>query len=746
LGSPLFSNGSRDVTFLYGFLKDFLTLRRELRIQNGTVLIGRECWADTDEHETEDVATLLKKMGVSVLNKRNSSVIDICRKYIPFAAAIYSRNEALLQFARPDLCVVRDNEREGYDYLYPDTVAQKYGVVPARIATFLTLTRGPQDSVITRNQAVRLIEAFGTLEAILASRSSFSNPGLRARLTENEAAIIARYQTFTPSEGQEDKLMTSCGDFSLHLDTEQNTSLLHSLGMHSVVRLLGLPCKEEHSVQVKTAGSPYEIMDTEKALNALSARLLNTQVCAIDTESSGRDPHSATIFGIAFSANSGWSCYVPLLDHDLKGVSPRQAMGIIRRLLEDRDKKFIGHNIKYDYLLLRRNGIHLKSIHFDTMLAAFECYGDLDFLNLGFLSKELLGKAKPSYKEILGKKDSPWDIPLAKLADHACRDAETTFQLYRLLQKEMASKGLTGQYFDHTLPPCKTLGDLEYRGVRVNNDKLNRFRDGLVEKAKEIAQRISGVAGRDINIASDEELKHYLLSIVGLSEWGNLKGSFTAFLEHLAINYDVARLAIQYRRLLKEVHSVDAIIRSIRNGRVFPIFSQVKSKSGFVTAKQPDILDAEYLKEFSACFDRKVRPFFRSLLSAINRIQTLSRDKVLKKDMSGDPNVNSYIKSHPELTGVDSNGLFLQMITGASDSRMVSRFLIDRRDLALLRSDLESRYGRLFSFLNKFQRDFFEKGFAEIEGKRRYLVGLKSPNLEKRRKASQLALEWLLGQ
>lgn len=77
---------------------------------------------------------------------------------------------------------------------------------------------------------------------------------------------------------------------------------------------------------------------------------------------------------------------------------------------------------------------------------------------------------------------------------------------------------------------------------------------------------------------------------------------------------------------------------------------------------------------------------------------------------------------------------------------MVSRFLIDRRDLALLRSDLESRYGRLFSFLNKFQRDSFEKGFAEIEGKRRYLVGLKSPNLEKRRKASQLALEWLLGQ
>jgi DNA polymerase I-like protein with 3'-5' exonuclease and polymerase domains len=308
----------------------------------------------------------------------------------------------------------------------------------------------------------------------------------------------------------------------------------------------------------------------------------------------------------------------------------------------------------------------------------------------------------------------------------------------------MASKGVAGQYFDHTLPMCKTLGDLEYRGVRVDNDKLNRFRDGLVEKAKEIAQRINGIAGRDVNIASDEELKHYLLSIVGLPEWGNLKGSFTAFLEHLAINYDAARLAIQYRRLLKEVHSVDAIIRDIRNGRVFPIFSQVKSKSGFVTAKQPDILDAEYQKEFSPFLERKARLFFRNPLSAINRIQTLSRDEVLKKDMSDGSKVNGYLKSRPKLTGVDGNSLILQMITGASDSRMVSRFLIERGDLASLRSDLESRYGSLFSFFNKFKRDSFEKGFAEIEGKRKYLVGLKSPNLEKRRKASQVALEWLL--
>lgn len=748
LGAPLLFDKDKDndVTFLYGFLKDFLTIRCGLKIRAGIVLISKECLEDASEKEVEAVAAFIKKMGLPVIDDRKSSVIDICSQYARFSSAIYSNNEALLQFSRPDLTIVRDNARKGYDYQNFDTIVKKYGVAPDKMATFLALTGGPKDSGITRNQAVRLVESFGSLEDIFASQSSFPNPRLRVRLTENEAAIFTRYRALTSSEVREEGLMKNFEDCSLHLDTDKNTKLLHKLGMHSLVRLLGPLPKEDSIVQVKSAGLPFEIVDHEQGLKALSERLPNSEVWAIDTESSGRDPHSATLFGIAFSADNEKSCYVPLLDHDLKGISSSKAINIIRRLLEDGSRKFIGHNIKYDCLLLRRNGIHLKAIHFDTMLAAFECYGDLDFLNLGFLSKELLGKSKTSYKEILGQKDSPWDIPLPKLAGHACRDVETTFLLYKFLQKEIVSKGLPSQYFDHTLPLLKTLGDLEYLGIKVDQDKLHRFRDVLLKKANKLAQHINNSTGLDIIIASDEEVKHHFLSVLSLAEWKALKESFTAFLERLAINYEVPRLLILYRRLLKEINSVDAIIRSIKKGRIFPIFSQVKSKSGLVTAKQPDFFNTEYLKEFFFCFEKKLRPFFRDALPALNKIQALSGDEVLQQDLSGDPLVNCYLKNNPRLAGTDSNCLFLQMISGTPDSRLVSRFLIDKADLALIRKDLESRYKKLFSFLNKFKRDSFEKGFSEIEGKRKYLVGLKSPNLEKRRKAGQVAMEWLIGQ
>ncbi len=224
----------------------------------------------------------------------------------------------------------------------------------------------------------------------------------------------------------------------------------------------------------------------------------------------------------------------------------------------------------------------------------------------------------------------------------------------------------------------------------------------------------------------------------------NRNKPFTTFLEYLGAIHDIPRQIVRCRRLLKDVHSVDLIIESIREGKVFPLFSQVKSKYGVVTTKQPDFFISPYLRELTVCFERQVRPFFRDPLSMMNRVQALSGDKALEKDMPDGLAVNVFLNSHPTLKEIDSNNLILSIITDMSDSKLVNRFLIDRNDLTLLRKELESRYGKLFSFLNKFKRDSLKKGFSEIDGKKRYWVGLKSPNIEKRRKAIQFALKWLI--
>jgi hypothetical protein len=115
LGTPLILNGGRDVAFLYGFLKDLLTLRRELQISSGIVLISQECFTDAYEQEVIDAVKFIEEMGIPLINAKNSTSIDICHKYALTAAAIYSKNEAMLQFARQDLCIVRNNKSSGYN-------------------------------------------------------------------------------------------------------------------------------------------------------------------------------------------------------------------------------------------------------------------------------------------------------------------------------------------------------------------------------------------------------------------------------------------------------------------------------------------------------------------------------------------------------------------------------------------------------------------------------------------------------
>ena len=130
--------------------------------------------------------------------------------------------------------------------------------------------------------------------------------------------------------------------------------------------------------------------------------------------------------------------------------------------------------------------------------------------------------------------------------------------------------------------------------------------------------------------------------------------------------------------------------------------------------------------------------------NGINRIQALSGDKALEADMNDGLGINVFLKRHPTLEGTDSSSLLLSIITDMPESKMINRFLIDKNDLTLLRKEIESRYEKLFSFLNKFKKDCLEKGFSEIDGKKGYWVGLKSPNIEKRHKAIQFALKWLI--
>ena len=152
------------------------------------------------------------------------------------------------------------------------------------------------------------------------------------------------------------------------------------------------------SSKVKPDALQYKAIRNEAGMRELEALVSKSEVCAVDTEASDRDPRSASLFGVAFSVKAGEAFYVPVTDADLEGTSFELIKARLRKLFAGRTR-FVGHNVKFDCVLLRRHGIAIKNVFFDTMLAAYECFGDWEFFNLGALVKKLLAKR---HQEIQG--------------------------------------------------------------------------------------------------------------------------------------------------------------------------------------------------------------------------------------------------------------------------------------------------------------------------------------------------------
>ena len=166
--------------------------------------------------------------------------------------------------------------------------------------------------------------------------------------------------------------------------------------------------------------------------------------------------------------------------------------------------------IKYDALLLRRHGIRIKSLHFDTMLAAYDCHGDWDFFNLRYLSQKLLGQDITSYADLVEPNQTFLDLPFQVMVHHACQDADMAMRLYPVLVDQLQERGITEQYYHDTMPLLKRLCDLEYTGIPVHEQQLNTLRATLIERAVRLKDVLYTAWGKAFDLDSQTDLSAML--------------------------------------------------------------------------------------------------------------------------------------------------------------------------------------------------------------------------------------------
>ena len=749
-GTPLIIVNGSDNTFCYGFTRDLLRLRSSLRINAGAIALGREAWSLAPVKEVRTVLNFCRDVGVVVIE--GPATPAIVESHVGRFSDIVTDDQRFLYFCTTKRTIHLARQSSSTEPMTPEEVRRRMGVPAECVPTYLALTEngkygqatnGPQ-LTLTAHEARRLVETHGTLPVIYQHLSALKSSILRKRLADNQKIFDRRYQRNTTTPSVAPARLPAVLEWKLH--TAKVELLFRKRGFNSLVRMLPLPATPaqplEPTARRLRASKSYTAVLTCQAFNELLDRITESRVCAIDTEADDKDPRKGTLFGIAFALTPGEAFFVPFSESDTGDLVPK----VVRRGLQKlftQTTMFVGHNLKYDLTLLHRNGIEPPSVTFDTLLAAHECYGDLDFFNLPYLSEKFLGRKIASYKEIVAKGKTLLELPFEEMIDHACTDADTALQLHKFLEKELMRRRIDRQFEQQTMPRERVLMRLEKEGLPVDPKHLDQKRRQLVDRMHEAKKRVFDIIGGSVNLDSQEEIASLIREELGLRGVQGRNPLTQSLLEQLACHRPLLKLMVQYRRFGKQLRRLDSIIKAIRRGRVYPLLSQARDGHSLISSVNPDLFADDGLERLRDCVRGASVPWFRDKRRSLDLAQRLSGDGVLKKDRSGPRHLNLFMSREAILKSVDHEDILLRILI-EQPHRLSTRFLMDRLTVSDIVHTLTCRYPKLFQYFDKLKEHGLKKGYVERDGMRRYFYGFRSANLEKRNKAQLLACRWVL--
>jgi DNA polymerase-1 len=733
----------RNNSIVYGAIRDMLRLRRTLGIVSGVIIVGAEAATVSTTPNIENFVNCLRALGTYVLHEPGASVGTLCRSILKDRKEwwIVTRDKALMQLVGTGCGIIMTAEGVAPEPVTVERLAADFGIRPDQVPSFLslTLTEVSSGASLSRKQAVRLLEVHGTLHGIFGTSDVITAPPkIKKHLIANKVALLGRSAELTIKDG--DLRAVPTRELVRHDDDSKRK--LNEYGFPSLSRLLARPAQVDLVPEVNDREPAYVAVVDREGLRELTKAISSADVCAIDTESSGKDPRKASLFGVAFSVREGHASYVPIIQADLREISTDSVLKELRRLLA-KPVKIVGHNLKYDYVLLRRYGIQIAVPYFDTMLAAHECFGDWDFFNLGSVAKRLLGKEIKRYRDLVEDGQTLLDVPFKDLVEHGCADADMALRLHGHLLKTLIQKGIEDQFTTNVMPLMRLLGDRECSGLRVNSRAIARRRDVLAKEIATAQAAIFAKVGKQFDLDSLRDIETALKGIDGIRERISRQSLRQNQLEQLAQSSDVVRQIVQWQRIQKQMKQLETICKGEKQGKVFPLFSQVKSPHGSIWSSDPKLFDPRGGVPASAVLDRHLRQLIPDENRSLDILQSLTADRVLKRDrrlrqgkfIIGDESV---------LAGLNHAEVVISIAIGLPNASLCKRLLIDPRRAAILRELIVGKYPKLFEWLDDFRKKVLSERFASLGTRRRYWDGLGSSDIERRNKALQSAVRWLI--
>lgn len=680
---------------------------------------------------------------------------------------IVTGDKDMLQLVSESIKVYSTN-KEGLIYDINSVKERFLGLEPANIIDLIALSGDTSDNIpgvkgIGEKTAIELINKFKDIDNLYNNLDKIESKYKRQLLENGEDAArmskeLALLDASVPIQIDLEKMKIQ----------EPDPKTLLPIFQAMDFKKLAKDIASDDSIVKREAD--YKTIYDKAGLDMFLKELLHEKEFVIDIESTSVIPLEAKAVGISFCWKEAEAYYL-CLDSEAggavkSGIDIDYALKALKPILENRDIKKIGQNIKYDKLVLLNYGVELQGVSFDTMLASYLLNPSKISHNLDDLAFEHLGHKMIPIEDLIGSgkdKITMDKVPIEKISRYSCEDSDVTFRLKKIFEKELYSKELGGLFEKIEMPLIDVLAQIELNGVKIDVDLLKSTSLNMEEELLGLIKDIYNIAGSEFNINSPKQLSEVLFDKLKLPVIKKTKtGASTDMdvLQRLSQEHPLPKKLLRYRELskLKSTY-VDALPELVnkKTHRLHTSFNQTVTATGRLSSSNPNLQNIPVKTEEG----RKIRKAFigekgNYILSAdysqieLRILAHISKDRELIQAFENNIDVHAHTASL--VMGVQESEVTAEMrqrakavnfgiIYGISAFGLSKNLAIDPQSAQNFIDEYFQRYPKVKVYMEDKIEEARENGYVTtLFQRRRYIPEILNGAMREKQQAERIAI------
>lgn len=824
INRPLTNKDGNNVSAIFGFFRNLHSILKHYNPQfiaaamdSKTATFRHEMYKEykaTRNKTPEDlhaqipwIDEILTDLGIPVLQCDGYEADDIIATVAKKCAQqgkscrILSGDKDLMQLVTETTQILKPDHADVWKVTGPQGVQAEWGVPPEQLLDLLSLYGDSADNIpgvqgVGVKTAGKLLEQYKNLDGIYEHIDEIKGAMQKKLIDGKENAYFSqkliRLCDTVPCSDIDDavnnpiqlnfeKAAQKLNQYGVPAVAKQYAELAVESGTSSSATTMIQSQAEESqteqipSLEVKQNQGDYSVVtNLEELQNYINIIEENEKIVAFDCETTSLDTLNTQLVGFSLSSQAGKGIYVPLytsnLFENLDFIPQDKALEQIARLFNNPQVTVILHNGKFDYKVLRSNGIKINNNKVscklvDTMIAEWLLNSDKTGKNsysLEYLAETKLGLKGIEYEDLVPKGQTFADLPIEKAFPYAAEDADFTFQLWQKLEPQLKSQNLYELFTSTEMRLMPLLAEMEIQGIHLDSQTLYDYNKELTIGIEDIQNKIYSTVGHTFNIASPKQLQEVLFTERGLKPTKKTKTGYstdTSVLEELALYDPVPKMILEYRELAKLQSTYVETLPTMcdKNERIHTDFIQTGTATGRLSCREPNLQNIPVRNEAG----RKIRSAFTATPGTILISADYSQiELVVLAHLSQDKNMcNAFISGtdvHKAtaalIFGVPQEEVTPQMrrtaktinfgvIYGMSAFRLANDLGISRTQAAEFIENYFKTYSSVNDFINSTIQKTEETGFVQtIFGRKRQIANINSKNKLEKSGAERMAV------